>query len=268
MGWEWKEDKNLRFLTIPGWSQMGVITAFSTRNDGISDDPYSSLNLAFHVADDPVKVLENRKVFLAGLGQPLEKCVAAQQVHGVNVISVSERDLGRGMSELESAIPECDGMVTQDNIGLMGFFADCVPLYFYHPQINMVGLAHAGWKGTASNIVTKIMEKITAAGGSAKDCFAAIGPCIGSCCYEIGEDVAQIFREKFHNVIFQTSSGKYRLDLVKANLELFLKEGILPENISIANLCTSCQSELFYSYRREGITGRMAAFITMRKGVI
>ncbi|RNC29501.1 MAG: Laccase domain protein YfiH [Candidatus Dichloromethanomonas elyunquensis] len=268
MDWEWHKGKTLQFLTIPEWSFMGVETAFSTRNDGVSRDAYSSLNLAFHVADNSEKVLENRKIFLAELGLSIKKCVASEQVHGTNVVSVSEEDLGRGMTDLASALPRCDGMVTRSDIGLMAFFADCAPLFFYNPEIDMIGLAHAGWRGTAQNIVSQVMDRIRSAGGSAEDTYAAIGPCIGSCCYEVGEDVAQVFKDNIHKGVIPTSEGKYRLDLVKANLELLLGEGISSVKVSLANLCTFCERELFYSYRREGITGRMAGFITKRKGVV
>jgi YfiH family protein len=182
---------------------------------------------------------------------------------------VSHAEEGRGMWESTTAVPECDGMVTQEDIGLMCFYADCVPLLFFHPPTGMVGLAHAGWKGTVNKIIREVFKKIREAGGTAQDCFAAIGPCIGSCCYEVGEDVAAVFNENFNDtdILARIIPGKYQLDLVKANLGLLLEEGVPPENISTANLCTSCHNDVFFSYRKERITGRMAAFIMKRKGV-
>lgn len=261
-GWKWQRGKTLDYLTIPEWSKWGVKAVFSIRKAGVSKGPYSSLNLALHVNDQPEDVLQNRKIFLAEFGSSTENCVAAEQIHGIRVVSVSAKDKGLGMLEMKDAIPQCDGMVTVEGIGLFCFYADCVPLYFYNPPTGMVGLAHAGWQGTAQKIVKEVLTKIKSAGGFPEDCFAAIGPCIGSCCYQVGENVASIFRENFNDsILTEISKGKYRLDLVEANRILLISEGIPPENISIAGMCTACHSDLFYSYRREGITGRMAAFI-------
>lgn len=269
MGWEWQKETSLAYLTIPKWKEWGVDAVFSTRSGGVSNKPYSSLNLALHVGDEKQAVLQNRKIFLAELDLNWRDCVAAEQIHGVNVKIVSEKDKGLGMADRSSAIPACDGMLTKDTVSLMAFYADCVPLYFFSPQSGLVGIAHAGWQGTVNNIVSSVLAVIRAAGGSPEDCLAAVGPCIGPCCYEVGEDVAAIFRENFNDpgILLKISSEKYKLDLVKTNLALLLKEGIRPENISTANICTACHPEWFYSYRKEGCTGRMAAIITKRKGV-
>jgi YfiH family protein len=266
MGWEWKQGKTIDFLTIPHWTQLGAEVAFSARRHGVSASPYAALNLGLHVGDDPARVLQNRNLFLAEFGQPLAGCTAARQVHGTTVVTVTEADRGRGMREAESALPDCDGMVTGSDTALMAFYADCVPLFFFEPACGMVGLAHAGWRGTAHNIVKEVMNKLRTAGGKAEACLAAIGPCIGSCCYEVGEEVAICFRENFHQVLTASAPGKYRLDLVRANFELLVAAGIKPENIAVANLCTACRQEHFYSYRRDGVTGRMAALIRKRKG--
>jgi len=261
MEWEWRKQNNLLYLTIPQWLEWGVEVAFSTREAGVSEKPYASLNLGLHVGDDPDKVVENRMIFLSELGGSLQESVMAQQVHGINVTLVSDKDQGRGMREQISAIPDCDGLLTQDHTGLLCLYADCVPLFFYSPKTKIVALAHAGWKGTARQIVKEILARISQAGGSSDDCFAAIGPCIGACCYTVGEEVAENFRENFNEVLSKTAERKYQLDLVKANLSLLLEAGVQAEHIAIANLCTCCHPELFYSYRREGITGRMAAYI-------
>jgi len=269
MGWEWQKGTSLAYLTIPKWKEWGVDAAFSTRSGGVSNKPYFSLNLALHVGDEDQAVLQNRKIFLAELDLKLQDCVAAEQIHGVNVEIVSETDKGLGMADRSSAIPACDAMLTKDSISLMAFYADCAPLYFFSLDTGLVGIAHAGRQGTVNGIVSSVLAEIRAAGGSPQECLAAVGPCIGPCCYEVGEDVATIFRENFNDpsILLKISSEKYKLDLVKANLALLLEEGIRPENVSIANICTACHPELFYSYRREGCTGRMAAIITKRKGV-
>lgn len=268
MGWEWEARGDIKYLTIPEWSKWGIKAAFSTIIGGVSGSPFSSLNLGLHVGDNPNDVLQNRKIFLQSLGHSLDGCVVAEQVHGIKVHHATMMDKGRGMQELESAIPGCDGMVTSDDIGLMCFYADCVPIFLICPEIDMIALAHAGWKGTANQILKEVLMKIKMAGGTPEGCFAAIGPCIGSCCYEVDDYVFSAFRENFNKVkdIFtSTAPGKYKLDLVKANWELLISEGILPEHILSSELCTACNPSLFYSYRRDGLTGRMAAFIIKEK---
>jgi len=272
MRWEWERSRNgIQYLTIPEWSKWGIKVAFSSREGGVSRSPYHSLNLALHVNDSTKDVLHNREIFLAELGYRMDDIVVAEQVHGIKVKAITEMDKGRGMQDLLSAIPKCDSMITSEDVGLMCFFADCVPIYFYCPQIGLIGIAHAGWKGTAHKIVKEVLTRIKLAGGSAEGCYAAIGPCIGACCYEVDEHVAIIFKENFNNVstiLTETAEGKYKLDLVKANQEILISEGILPENICCAELCTACQADHFYSYRRDGITGRMAALIIKEKKFI
>lgn len=262
-GWKWQRGKKLDYFTIPRWSELGVKAVFSTRSGGVSKLPYSSLNLALHVDDNPEDVLHNREIFLAEMEYSAKDCVVAQQVHGTRVATVTAKDKGLGMLVMTDAIPECDGMVTSNEVGLLCFYADCVPLYFYDPPTGTVGLAHAGWKGTAHGIVREVLARIKAAGGAPETCLAAIGPCIGGCCYEVGENVVSVFRENFNKLSMFTKigQGKYKLDLVGANHLLLTAEGISPENISVAGMCTACFPDSFYSYRREGLTGRMAAFL-------
>lgn len=262
-GWEWQKGNKLDYLYLPEWLKFGVTAVFSGRNGGVSTIPYSSLNLAFHVNDNLQDVLTNRKLFLDELGYSADNCVAAQQVHSNRVVEVTEAHRGMGILDISDALPECDGMVTSGRIALIGFFADCVPLYFYNPAIKMTGLAHAGWRGTSQGIGRKILAKFEKAGGLPEDCLAAIGPSIGSCCYEVGESVAEYFRENSNKqkILTKGATGRYYLDLVKANQIQLIEGGIRPENISVAGICTACHADSFYSYRRDGITGRMAAFI-------
>lgn len=268
MQWQWQKGNKLTYLTIPKWSQLGVEIAFSSRHGGISANPYASLNLGLHVGDEPEKVIKNREIFLSEFGLSLQSCILPQQVHGIKVSEVSNKELGLGMGEQSSAIPSCDGLITKEQIGLLSLYADCVPLYFYSPKAEIVGLAHAGWKGTANQIVNNVLTQIKQAGGASADCHVAIGPCIGPCCYEVGEDVAAYFlrgdfsvKNENSPILKQIGDRKYQLDLAKANYNLLLKAGVKAENISLANLCTACNPELFFSYRRDGNTGRMASFI-------
>jgi len=264
MGWILEQGKNTSYWTVPEWAKFGVKLGFSTVQGGQSTGCYSSLNLALHVNDNPSNVLNNRKLFLAEFDCSLDDCIAAEQVHGTKVQIVTSKQKSRGMYSYADSIPACDGLLTADQLlGLMAFFADCVPLYFYCPTTKMIGLAHAGWRGTVNNIVKKMLNELKLAGSSVAQCHVAIGPSIGACCYQVSEDVAAVFREKFRNPYFLTATGqdKFYLDLKEANRYLLISEGVLPENIISADLCTFCQTEYFYSFRRAQVTGRMAAFI-------
>lgn len=266
MKWVWQKGKRLEYLTIPDWSRQGALVGFSARDGGKSQGLYSSLNLGLHVDDDPAAVLSNRDAFLAEFDLHAEDCTAANQVHGITIRLVSELDKGKGMKDLHTSLPSCDGLCTKENIGLIGFFSDCVPIYFLNPRIGLLGLAHAGWKGTANKIGSQMLRQFELAGGLPGDCLVAIGPSIGPCCYEVGDDVAECFDDRFHGIILtKEEEGRYKLDLKKANLSLLISEGIRPENILVSDLCTCCHPDLFFSHRRDGLTGRMAGFICKKE---
>lgn len=267
MDWTWETGKKLLYLTIPEWWEQGITVGFSTRGGGESKEPFSSLNLGLHVNDKQSDVLKNRNSFLAEFKIDSENCVAAEQVHGTKINIVTIEDKGRGMKDIATAFPLCDGLLTQDNIGLLCFYADCVPLYFFNRELGMVGLAHAGWKGTANKIAAKVIQEIRLAGGSVQDTLVGIGPSIRECCYEIDENVASFFRQYDNPLILQQKLDKYRLNLSEANTEILMSEGVPKENIVVSDLCTACNPDLFYSYRRDGFTGRMGAFIYKREEI-
>lgn len=267
MEWTWETGKKLLYLTIPEWWEQGVAVGFSTRGGGESKEPFSSLNLALHVNDDESDVLKNRNSFLAEFKIDNENCVTAEQVHGTKIDIVTIEDKGRGMKDIATAFSQCDGLLTQDHIGLLCFYADCVPLYFFNRGLGMVGLAHAGWKGTANKIASKVIQEIKLAGGSVQDTLVGIGPCIKECCYEVDENVASVFKNYTNSHILQKKLDKYRLNLSEANKKILMFEGVPRENIVVSHLCTACNPDLFYSYRRDGITGRMGAFIYKRKEI-
>ena len=268
MEWTWKTGKKLSYLTIPEWWELGVTVGFSTRGGGgESKEPYSSLNLALHVNDDENDVQRNRSLFLEEFEINSENCVTAEQVHGTKIRTVTIEDKGRGMKDIATAFSKCDGFLTQSNVGLLCFFADCVPIYFFNPKLGMIGLAHAGWKGTVNRIAAEVIKEIRLAGGSVQDTLVAIGPCIKECCYEVDENVASVFNNYTNPLILQQKLDKYILNLSEANKEILMSEGVPRANIIIADFCTSCNPHLFYSYRREGITGRMGAFIYKREEI-
>ncbi|HBW34253.1 peptidoglycan editing factor PgeF [Desulfosporosinus sp. BICA1-9] len=271
MNWKWLREGNLTYLTLPKWQAEGINLGFSTRVGGAGQVPYDTFNLGLHVGDDPVAVLENRGHWIGHWKVPWSSVVVGEQVHGTNVLWVHEEDGGRGVRELETAIPGVDGLLTQQTLGLMAFFADCVPLYFYYPDLKAVGIAHAGWKGTAQKIGQKVIERFEEAGGRTENAWLAIGPSIGPCCYSVDERVAEQFRSNYHKTPFlhPQEDGHYLLDLWEANRGLFLEKGVRPENIDVAAICTADNTEWFFSHRRDGArTGRMAGWISIRGAML
>lgn len=266
MHWEWREGKDLTYLTIPKWEEAGVQIAFSSRLGGVSKAPFHSLNLGLHVGDDPQSVLENRRLWLEELQAGWSDVIVGQQVHGNQVAWVGEQAAGCGVRDLKTAVPGLDGLATKSNIALMAFFADCVPVFFYHPVIKAVGLAHAGWRGTTGKVSLGMLERFAEAGGRPEECWVALGPSIGPCCYEVDEKVAGIFRTSFVNTGFLQPSvkGHYHLDLWEANCLVLEEAGVKKENIACSALCTACKDKLFFSHRRDGaLTGRMAGWIKL-----
>lgn len=244
-----------------------VLTAgFSTRTGGVSKAPRNSFNLALHVGDDIETVLENRRLLMSEIGYTLDAFTCGDQVHANKVAVVQASDRGRGSRSRETAFAETDGLLTQEkDVCLISFYADCVPLYFYEPTHQIIGLAHAGWKGTVSQIA-EVMIRTMAENMQADPKYirTAIGPSIGTCCYEVDRSIAEKFQKLFpdHHVIHPNSRGRYMLDLKESNRQIMIKAGILPEHISVTDFCTGCDTSRFFSHRKEqGRTGRMASWI-------
>lgn len=249
-----------------------ICAGFTTKNGGFSTSHFSSLNVGLHVDDVVEHVLSNRKKVAEALHLPLENWVCADQTHGDNIAKIDFSMKGNGAFSYQEAITSTDGMYTfEKNLMLVLCFADCVPLYFYSPEDHLVGVAHAGWKGTVKNIAGKMIsiwnkqEKI-----KLNNIYVAIGPSIGSCCYIVDEyvinQVNHVLPNKNIKPYDQISIDQYRLDLKLLNKILLLNAGISPENILMSSYCTSCESPLFFSHRRDkGKTGRMMSYIALKE---
>ena len=264
MSWVWRQGKHLTYLTIPEWEAEGVQLGFSTRWGGTSKPPYSSLNLGFHVGDAPEDVRVNREIWLKEWDATWSDMTIGEQVHGTQIHQVEVSDAGRGSQSLSTVLPAVDALVTKSALGLMAFFADCVPVFFYHRKIKTVGIAHAGWKGTAGKIVLNVLEQFRENGGDPADCWVALGPSIGPCCYEVDERVIKGFEEGFQETPFlkRGKPGHAQLNLWEANRVALQEAGVQSEKIWVAGICTACHTDSFFSHRIEGPkTGRMAAWI-------
>ncbi|WP_333804578.1 peptidoglycan editing factor PgeF [Sulfurospirillum sp.] len=220
---------------------------FTTRYEGVSQAPFDSLNLAFHVGDDRSNVKENRARLEEKLG--VSKLVFMDQVHGDTVVLVHTGD--------ES--PTCDAMITNvKGIGLAVMVADCIPILFYDEVHHAIGVAHAGRTGSLLNVGQKTAQTMAETFGSRMEELKIwIGPSIHVCCYEVGIEVTKGFEKAL-----QVKEGKYFLDLQRYNQEAFLALGVKREHIEISDVCSCCNAD-YFSYRREKQTGRFAGVITL-----
>lgn len=250
-----------------------LLTGFSTRLGGVSKAHLSSLNLSFSRGDEEENVYENHKRFAKALGYDYTKLVFSDQVHNTNIHVIKRKeDAGKGIIK-ESDIKETDGLVTNlTDIPIMTFYADCVPIYFYDKEKKVIGLAHSGWKGTVKNIAKKMVDTMKAEYGSlSSDIVCAIGPSICRKCYEVDDIVMDRIRECFteeeiDKISDNKGDGKYQLDLHMACKINLLNAGVLPENIAMPDLCTSCNKNILYSHRASrGMRGNLAAVMMLKE---
>ena len=264
-----KNISSLSFWFFENLQEYGSLTHFvSSRTGGFSVPPHDSLNLGFHVEDNPQRVLRNRELLASTLDIPLDNFTFAQQVHDGGVKVVTEGLQGRGAITQETALEETDSLVTDiPSVCLVVLVADCLPLLFYDTKKNIIGAAHAGWRGTVRCVTQNTVRVLRERFGSVpQDILVGMGPCIGPCCYEVGEDVISevneisVGKEGFINK--RTPDGRGYLDLWKSNESQLLQMGIPEENIESSGLCTYCNHSSFFSHRHEkGGTGRFGAGI-------
>ncbi len=227
--------------------------AFSTRNGGVSRGNFSSLNLGYSTQDSKSNVMENRERLFQALGIQSEQTVMALQIHSSNVSVVSQPGI----------ISDCDGLLT-DTSGLFLIIgvADCHTLFLTDQHRTFVGALHSGWRGTADNILKNAVEKALESFNIQADAMQlGISPAIGGCCYEVGNEVANVFPDE---VVSHRNNNLY-LSMDKAICQQALELGIPEKNIFMAQHCTSCEDDNWYSYRRDnGTTGRMWGIIALQ----
>ncbi len=221
---------------------------FSTRLGGVSCEAgYESLDLGARGEDDEIS--ENRRRFVLAIGSEKGSLIFAKQIHSSDVQYVTEEDFGKSF--------ECDAFVT-DRAGVLIAVktADCVPILFCDSKKRIVGAAHAGWRGTASGVAARCLEKMISLGASSENVSVAIGQRIGVCCYEVDDAFVEAvsdspFASLCLSKIFPVGE-KFRADLGNMNKEILLSLGVKEENIYLSGFCTSCANELFFSHRRGG----------------
>lgn len=244
---------------------------FSTRLGGVSTGSLASLNLGIHRGDRPGNVWENYRILGKALGFDPRETVFTRQTHTDLVARVGRENRGEGL--IYPVIPERDGLVTDEpGVVLTIFTADCTPILFYDPVRRAVGGAHAGWRGTAAGIAARTVEAMTREFGcDPRNIRAAIGPCIGRCCFETDRDVPDAMRKALGGEAEEAITGagpKYHVDLKKLN-ELWLRRAGV-EQIDVCPDCTVCQPDRFWSHRvTRGDRGSLAALIQLpREGSV
>lgn len=234
-----------------------MLAAFTTRHGGFSRTPYKSLNLGLHVDDDAAAVKSNRLALASALDFDAGRLVFSKQIHGSKAVTVAEPDAGAGAFELDSAIDGADALITTSKrLPLAILTADCVPVILVAPEQRIIAAVHAGWRGTLAGIVRITAERLLAETGvEAPQLLAFFGPAVRACSYEIAADLHGSFRKLYPQIV----GDEPVLDLTTVNIHQLITSGLDPDNIYDLGLCTYCHYDLFFSYRREQVTGRQAA---------
>ncbi|SEN62569.1 conserved hypothetical protein [Amphibacillus marinus] len=260
---------NPGYYHIHAWLNQfkGLTAGITTRSGGFSKPPFAGLNMGLHVQDEYEQVMKNRQWLAESLGYPLEQWVIGEQVHGSSIYKVGKADalLGAGASAVETAVKGIDGLITKESGILLGaFFADCVPLFFYDPYTNWLGIAHAGWRGTVGMIAREMVSNFQQEGVNPAHLHIAIGPAISQVHYRVDDFVVNQVPERYRNKVVEQlddQNNQYLIDLPRLNQLILIEAGIKESNILMTNYCTYVADNL-YSYRRDqGQTGRMLAFI-------
>ena len=293
--WSLLSARGLQTLTaLPLANLDWLVHGFSTRPGGTSElrtnggDPDRVLNLGFTDWDDRSAVLQNRAQFAASIGAAQMRTVALRQIHS---------DLAHAIAASKSeAILQGDALFTREpGVLLTVQTADCIPILFADNRTRAIAAVHSGWRGTLKRVAEKTLGRMRMEFGTRpEDVIAAIGPGIGGCCYEVGHEVAKEFAAQFPSArgwfegpFDAIASGdndpnwlpwltmappghapeppRVHLNLPLANRDILLAAGVPPENIFVSEFCTSCRTDLFFSYRKERRTGRMMAAIGIRK---
>ncbi|MGL4484297.1 MAG: peptidoglycan editing factor PgeF [Anaerovoracaceae bacterium] len=274
-----------KYLYFPEIENTGLVShGFSTRIGGVGTGPMESLNLSFTLGDAEENVRENYRRMAQALSDKdslilAQNMVAPYQAHTTKVRRVGRKEAGEGITRQKST-EAVDGLITDEpGITLVSLHADCTPLFFVDPVKKAIGLSHSGWKGTAGKMgeaTIKAMENEF--GCTASDLLVGVGPCICEKCYEVGEDVyeefaksfsetelTEIFKTKGTGAFEQLAEEKYFLNLRIAHTITLETAGVRSKNIFIAQECTYCRDDLFFSHRRQGSKrGSMAAFLQLQ----
>ncbi|HEY1356340.1 MAG TPA: polyphenol oxidase family protein [Solirubrobacterales bacterium] len=245
---EWRSEGGVEWLEA---ELPGARVAFSTRIGGVSEGPFESLNLGYLSGDDRDRVVANRRRLAGALGFEAENVLIGRQVHDAEVAVHLEPQRPSPFASPGAPVAEVDGQVAlEPGLAPLVLTADCLPVALAGP--GAVAMLHCGWRGLAAGIVGHGVEAIAATD-------AAIGPGIGPCCYEVGDDVRGAF------AALGIDAPGPTLDLTEVARRLLSGAGV--ERVEAAEICTSCEEERFFSHRRDaGTTGRQAGLAWIEEG--
>lgn len=255
-----QHQNGLRYYQFDIFSK-NVINAVFTRRGGVSPEPWRSFNLSISVGDDPARVAENRVHAFETMRRDPASIHDVWLVHGTDIVHAdAPRPLDRPAQKADILFTD------KPNVSLFMRYADCVPLLFHDPKKGVIGLAHAGWMGTVKGVAEASIKGMQERYGSnPKDVIVGIGPSIGVDHYEVGEEVAAQFREKYgkdSERLLQTRDGQIYLDLWTANVIQLQSMGV--ERIQVSGLCTACHLDDWFSHRAEkGKTGRFGVLLAL-----
>ncbi|MCW5883278.1 MAG: peptidoglycan editing factor PgeF [Anaerolineae bacterium] len=249
----------LRFASFP--ADDGLAHAVTTRHGGVSQPPWATLNLGGSVHDDPAAVDENTERMCAALGVPRASLVTAYMVAGNRVAVATAEHGGQPFRETDALVTATPGVF------LTLRYADCVPVLLVDPLRRAVGIAHAGWRGTLALVAQRTaLTMMSEFDCRAEDIRAAVGPSIGPCCYEVGDEVVAqtqaVFAGQADDLLTRRAS-RVHLDLWQANRLQLKAVGV--GQVEVAGICTRCHTDDYFSHRGEGgRTGRFGAVIGYR----
>lgn len=254
------ERNNISFFSLPLWEKVHTCGhGFSSR---------LAFDLGFKGGEKPSIIAENRRRFLAIWGKEIGDLYSGEQVHGNRVAVIGRKEI----SANKRILPATDALITAEQGAVLGALcADCLLVFFLELSIPVVGIAHAGWRGTCSGIVFRsvrlMQEKFSA---DPQKIQALMSPCIGPCCYEVGDEVVESCYASpwMEEMVLSPGSraGRFYFDLQASNRNILIKAGLKPDHIFSNDFCTKCDSRLFYSYRGAGgnITGSHMGIIFLR----
>ena len=267
------QEGEVPYFYYPLLENTGMVRhGFSTRLGGVSSGEFESMNFNTTRGDSLDHVEENFRRFCGAIGCDWDLAVMSHQTHTVNVEKVTADMVTKGRSFWEKKpFTHVDGLVTDvPGAVLITSYADCVPLYFLDSVKKVIGLSHSGWRGTVERMGAVTVAKMQKEYGcDPADILACIGPSICQDCYEIGPEVAEEFYKAFteeeaEQILVKNQTGRYQLDLWKANALILEGAGIRREHMAITNVCTCCNPDLLFSHRyTKGKRGNLSAFLSL-----
>ena len=264
--WKLNNRRGGKYYTISSFEETGIVRhGFSTREGGVSEGCYASMNLRFHCDDTRENVLKNYEIIANTLGMDVERLVLSKQVHEDIIHTATEADLGNGITR-ENRFTSVDALITdKPNIPLVTLYADCTPVFFLDRVKKVIALAHSGWRGTVKRISAKVIRKMTTDYGSdPKDILTAIGPSIQLDSFEVGDEVAEIFIKEFGAETAVKYGEKYHVNMQKAIKLQLIEAGVAADNIDDCGIDTYTHSDFLFSHRKtNGRRGNMGAFLEL-----